>query len=145
MISDVYNMVDDIVYEIVYYVISCNIPIRAGGYTIPSVHQVPATAWHGHVHAISRFTTQGRFLEAEGDYGPPDPDDDADFKHGGGECHAQADPLDPLADFIKELKDLSSMSGPGGRYGRNVCEGRREGLPLYIAENSILFHIRHHM
>ena len=25
--------------------------------------------------------------------------------------HAQADPLDPLANFIKDLKDLSSMSG----------------------------------
>ena len=46
--------------------------------------------------------------EGAGDYGPPDPEDDADFQHGGG-APARADPLDPFANFIKELEDLSSM------------------------------------
>ena len=39
----------------------------------------------------------------------PDPNDDAYLDLGGG---GGADPLDPLANFLKELKDLSSMSGP---------------------------------
>ena len=51
--------------------------------------------------------------EEEGDYGPPDPDDDADFEPGGG-VPSWADPQDPLANFkfIKELEELSSFSGP---------------------------------
>ena len=49
--------------------------------------------------------------EGEGDYGPPDPDDDADFEHDGG-APARADPLESLANLIKKLEDLCSMSGP---------------------------------
>ena len=43
--------------------------------------------------------------------GPTEPNDDADLDLGGG-SPPRADPLDPLANFLKELKDLSSMSGP---------------------------------
>ena len=42
---------------------------------------------------------------------PTDPNDDADSDLGGG-APPRANPLDPLANFLKELKDLSSMSGP---------------------------------
>jgi hypothetical protein len=49
--------------------------------------------------------------EDEGDHGAPDPNDDADWEHGGG-APSRADPLDPLSDFIKELQGLSTMSGP---------------------------------
>ena len=49
--------------------------------------------------------------EREDDHCPPDPHDEADFEHGGG-APARADPLDSLANFIKELQDLSSMSCP---------------------------------
>ena len=49
--------------------------------------------------------------EQEGDYGLPDPDDDADFEHGGG-APAKVDSRDPFANFIKELEGLFSMSGP---------------------------------
>ena len=45
------------------------------------------------------------------DTGTPDPNDDADLDLGGG-APQRADPLGPLANFLKELKDLSSMSGP---------------------------------
>ena len=45
------------------------------------------------------------------DTGTPDPNDDADLDLGGG-APPRADPLGPLANFLKELKDLSSMSGP---------------------------------
>ena len=47
--------------------------------------------------------------EGEDDHGPPDPHNEADFEHGG-DALAQVDPLDPLANFIKELQDLLSMS-----------------------------------
>ena len=43
--------------------------------------------------------------------GTPDPNDDSDLDLGGG-AFPRADPLDPLAKFLKELKDLSCMSGP---------------------------------
>ena len=43
--------------------------------------------------------------------GPTDLNDDADLDLGG-EAPSRAGPLDPLANFLKELKDLSSMSGP---------------------------------
>ena len=36
------------------------------------------------------------------DPGTPDPNDDADLDHGGG-APARADPLDPLANFLKEM------------------------------------------
>ena len=51
-----------------------------------------------------------RLQDKRADYhDPPDLHDKADFKHGGG-APARADPLDPLANFIKELQDLSSMA-----------------------------------
>ena len=65
-------------------------------------------------------------------YGPPDPDDDADFEQCGGEHYAQTDPLDPLTSF----KDLPSMSGPD-------IAALVSDLPVkvyrYIAENSYCF------
>ena len=48
--------------------------------------------------------------EEVGCYGPPDQDDDPDCDHGR-VAPARADPLDPLANFIKYLKVLSPMSG----------------------------------
>ena len=45
--------------------------------------------------------------EEECEYGPLDPHDDADFVHGG-EAPARADPLDPLANFIKQMSSMSS-------------------------------------
>ena len=37
------------------------------------------------------------------------PSDDADFEHGG-VAPERADPLNPLANFIKALEDLSSLT-----------------------------------
>lgn len=50
--------------------------------------------------------------EEEGKYSPPDPYDGAEIEHGGA-APARAGPLDPLANFIKELEDVtvSLMSG----------------------------------
>ena len=90
------------------------------------------------------------------DFGPPDPNDDADLEHGG--CApARADPLDPLANFIRELQYLSSMQGPDLAALMSDLpvpqEGNVEGMLVEdtvqvchcIAEYSILFHIRPHV
>ena len=84
--------------------ISYVIENRAGGYAVPSVHRVPGTD----MFMLPRDLQQE---EEERDFGPPDPNDDADLEHGGG-APARADPLDSLANFIQELQYLSSMSGP---------------------------------
>jgi hypothetical protein len=42
---------------------------------------------------------------------PPDPNDNADFGHGGCAPAAQG-PLDPLSSYIQELEVLSSMNCP---------------------------------
>ena len=78
------------------------------------------------------------------------------MKHSG-VASARADPLEPLANFIQELQYLSSMSGTDIAALVSDLpvpqEGDVEGMSVedavqvchYIAENSILFHIRHHM
>ena len=53
----------------------------------------------------------GRPVLEEGDFGPPDMNDDAYFEHGGvAPAVARADPLDPLDHFIKELKDPDTIT-----------------------------------
>ena len=87
------------------YTIRYRIAYWAGEGAVPSQHRVPGT---------DRFMLPRDLLEDEDndrDPGPTDPNDDADLDHGGG-APPQASPLDPLANFLKELKDLSSMSGP---------------------------------
>lgn len=92
------------------------------------------------------------------DPGPTDPNDDADWDFGGG-ASSRADPLDPLANFLKELKDLSSMSGPDIADLVSELplpqEGNAEGMSMEDAvevyhhilnpENSILHSIRYRM
>ena len=59
--------------------------------------------------------------EGEDHHGPPDPHDEANFELGGG-APAWADPLDPLANFIKELEYLSCMSWSGPDISALVSE-----------------------
>lgn len=83
--------------------------IATDGYqaSIPSSHRVPGAD----MYMLPR-DLQGDV--DDGDFGPPDPNDDADFGDGGipGGVRNRADLQDQLADFIRQLADISSMSGP---------------------------------
>lgn len=83
------------------YIIHCTAVSGA----VPSRHRVPGTNMYMLPHDLQDDEDEDR------DPGPTDPNDDADWDFGGG-APPRADPLDPLANFLKELKDLSSMSGP---------------------------------
>lgn len=96
------------VYYIVYDIYSLNYTlyiVRAGAGSVPSRHRVPGTDMYMLPRDLQDDEDEDR------DPGPTDPNDDADWDFGGG-APPRADPLDPLANFLKELKDLSSMSGP---------------------------------
>ena len=85
-------MLYNIVYDIVY-----NTPNRAGEGAVPSRHRVPGT---------DMFMLPRDLLDDEDEdreLGTPDPNDDADLDLDGG-APGRADPLDPLANFLKELK-----------------------------------------
>ena len=87
-------MLYDIVYNIVY-----NTPNRAGEGAGPSLHRVPGTDMFMFPRDLLVDEVEDR------DPGTPDPNDNADLDLDGG-APGRAYPLDPLANFLKELKDL---------------------------------------
>ena len=94
-------MLYDTVYDIVY-----NTPNWAVEGAVPARHRVPGTDMFMLPRDLQEDEDEDRYL------GTPDPNDDADLDLDGG-APGRADPLDPLANFLKELKDLSSMSLAG--------------------------------
>ena len=80
-------------------------PNWAGEGAVTSLHRVPGTD----MFMLPRDLLEGE--DEDCDPGTPDPNDNADLDLDGG-APGRADPLDPLANFLKELTDLSSVLGP---------------------------------
>lgn len=72
---------------------------------MPSPQRVPGTD----MHMLPRDLQEE---EDDGDYGAPDPNDDADFEDQALPGPALGETQDILSEFIKQLENLSSMAGP---------------------------------